>query len=144
MIRPARPVAPAVLLRLQQPTPTQQRPQVADLAGRGYRRGGDHPDGHAERVAHQGCAQVIRERPAHHATREHVQDGRQGEPAFPRADVGVSRPGHFSPSPSQKPHVNLSAHPAPIIEPQGETLPPNGRTPLACLPQLGQAPVPPG
>src|SRR5262249_48602607 len=57
--------------------------------------------------------------------------GRRGEEA-----------GAFQPQPLAEPDVTLSAHPAPIIEPQGETLSPNVRTPLACLPQLGQAPEP--
>jgi len=33
--------------------------------------------------------------------------------------LGVSRPGEFHPQPLAEPDVNVSAHPAPIIQPLG-------------------------
>jgi len=56
-------------------------------------------------------------RPTDYATRNEIKHDRKIQPAFARWDVWVSSPRESHPRALAEPDVNLSAHPAPIIEP---------------------------
>ena len=68
---------------------------------------------------HQGFLHAPIHSPAHHATGIQINHYRQVDPALLGPQIRVSRPGNCSPTAHAEPDVNLSAHPAPIIEPPG-------------------------
>ena len=74
--------------------------------------------GHFQRLQHQLTAQMILHRPTDYATTEGIDHHGQIQEAGPGGNVGVSSPEESHPQALAEPDVNLSAHPAPIIEPQ--------------------------
>ena len=72
---------------------------------------------HIERVENDAGLQGGREGPSDDPTRPGVENDREVEKAGQRRQEGVSRPKEFRLRPLAEPDVNLSAHPAPIIQP---------------------------
>ena len=74
-------------------------------------------NGHIQRRQRQFGPQMIRHRPTNHTAAETIQHDREKDERFAHPYIGVSRPEEFHPRPLAEPDVNLSAHPAPIIQP---------------------------
>ena len=75
--------------------------------------------------------------PADASARKSIEDDRQINELALQPDVWVSRPGESHPWPLAEPDVNLSAHPAPIIQPQEISLAANAQRDLGSLGLLG-------
>ena len=88
----------------------------------------------------QGIEDEVRMRrprhpPADDAAGEDVDDEGHVDEALPGRHVGVSRPEELHLRPLSEPDVNLSAHPAPIIQPTTDTPATNERShPAAFAP----------
>jgi hypothetical protein len=72
-----------------------------------------------KRVEHEVSPHRTAHPPTHDAPGKDVDDEGEVDKALPCRDVRVSRPWEYHPRPLSEPDVNLSAHPAPIIQLMG-------------------------
>src|SRR5208283_444855 len=89
---------------------------------------------HIQGCKTQNCIYVARNGITDGSAGKQVQDDRQVDETVSDANIGVSRPGEFHPQPLAEPDMNLSAHPAPIIQPSGRNPLSNAQMLLAMLP----------
>src|SRR5689334_20565530 len=83
---------------------------------------------HVQSIEHQLFGKCRGHGPADNATAICIEHHREIQKAGPCRNVGVSRPKEFHLRPLAEPDVNLSAHPAPTIQPTTETPTTSGRT----------------
>ncbi len=74
-------------------------------------------DGHVKRIEDELRTEMRGHCPTYDATTVDVEHDRNEQETTPRWNVGVSSPRESHPRALAEPDVNLSAHPAPIIEP---------------------------
>ncbi len=90
-------------------------------------------DGHLQRIQDELGAQVVGSGPADDLAAPEIEYHGEIEEAGCRGDERVSRPEELHLRPLSEPDVNLSAHPAPIIQPMTDSPSTNERTSPAAF-----------